>query len=111
MKDKVFFFGAYEGQIYDVGNSFGGVTSPSMVAMPTDGSCVFLSTGDCTDSIPDVIADSAGGEVIPISPASLTICRLHAVRGQRDLQRKRVSAEQQSQHQHSERIPQRRDGL
>ena len=31
VKDKVFFFGAYEGQIYDVGNSFGGVTSPSMV--------------------------------------------------------------------------------
>jgi hypothetical protein len=40
VKEKVFFFGAYEGQIYDVGNSFGGVTSPSMVpmtqtAMPT----------------------------------------------------------------------------
>ena len=32
VKDKVFFFGAYEGQIYDVGNSYGGVTSPSMVS-------------------------------------------------------------------------------
>ena len=32
VKDKVFFFGAYEGQIYDVGNSFGGVTSPFMPA-------------------------------------------------------------------------------
>ena len=72
VKDRVFFFGAYEGQIYDVGNSFGGVTSPSMVAMPTDGSCLFLSTGDCTDSIPNAIADlQAGG--IPISPASLAI--------------------------------------
>ena len=34
IKDKAFFFGAYEGQRYDVGNQFGGVTSPSMVAMP-----------------------------------------------------------------------------
>ncbi len=43
VKDKIFFFGAYEGQIYDVGNSFGGVTSPSMVSMPTAGNCLFLS--------------------------------------------------------------------
>ncbi len=57
VKDKVFFFGAYEGQMYDVGNSFGGVTSPSMVSMPTNGTCLFLSTGDCADSIPDAIAD------------------------------------------------------
>src|ERR1700680_1749664 len=33
IKDKAFFFGSYEGQRYDVGNQFGGVTSPSMVAM------------------------------------------------------------------------------
>jgi hypothetical protein len=72
VKDKAFFFGAYEGQIYDVGNSYGGVTSPSMVAMPTNGTCVFLTTGDCNDSIPNVIADlSAGG--ITVSPASLNI--------------------------------------
>jgi hypothetical protein len=72
VKDKAFFFGAYEGQIYDVGNSYGGVTSPSMVAMPTNGTCVFLTTGDCADSIPNVIADlKAGG--IAVSPASLNI--------------------------------------
>src|ERR1700722_15457355 len=41
IKDKVFFFGAYEGQRYDVGNSFGGITSPSMVSMPTNGKCLF----------------------------------------------------------------------
>src|SRR5580692_10834836 len=35
VKDRVFFFGAFEGQMYDVGNSFGGITSPSMVSMPT----------------------------------------------------------------------------
>jgi hypothetical protein len=72
VKDKVFFFGAYEGQIYDVGNSFGGVTSPSMVTMPDAGNCLFLATGDCANSIPDVVADlQAGG--ITVSPASLQV--------------------------------------
>jgi len=75
VKDKVFFFGAYEGQIYDVGNSYGGVTSPSMASMPTPSTpnCLFgTMTGDCANSIPNVIADlQAGG--IPVSPASLNI--------------------------------------
>ncbi|MFY9907372.1 MAG: TonB-dependent receptor [Terriglobales bacterium] len=72
VKDKVFFFGAYEGQLYDVGNSYGGVTSPSMVSMPAASNCVFLATGDCANSIPDVIADlQAGG--ITVSAASLNI--------------------------------------
>jgi Carboxypeptidase regulatory-like domain len=72
VKDKVFFFGAYEGQIYDVGNSFGGITSPSMVPMPAASNCIFLATGDCANSIPDVVADlQAGG--IAVSPASLKI--------------------------------------
>src|SRR6202167_1773020 len=73
IKDKIFFFGAYEGQMYDVGNSFGGVTSPSMVPMPTAGNCLFgAMTGDCANSIPDVIADlQAGG--VPVSAASLNI--------------------------------------
>ena len=73
VKDKVFFFAAYEGQIYDVGNSFGGVTSPFMVPSQTNGNnCVFLATGDCANSIPDVIADLQAGGVTP-SPASLNI--------------------------------------
>ena len=72
VRDKAFFFGAYEGQIYDVGNSFGGVTSPSMVAMPDAGNCLFLATGDCANSIPDVVADlQAGG--LTVSPASLQV--------------------------------------
>jgi Carboxypeptidase regulatory-like domain/TonB dependent receptor len=72
IKDKAFFFGAYEGQRYNVGNSFGGVTSPSMVSMPANGTCSFLLTGDCADSIPDVVSDlQAGG--IPVDAASLTI--------------------------------------
>jgi len=72
VKDRVFFFGAYEGQMYDVGNSFGGVTSPSMMSFPTAGNCLFITTGDCANSIPDAIADlQAGG--VTISPASLQI--------------------------------------
>src|SRR5271155_529692 len=72
IKDKVFFFAAYEGQMYDVGNSYGGVTSPSMVSMPPAGNCIFLTTGDCANSIPDVVADlQAGG--IAVSPASLKV--------------------------------------
>ena len=78
IKNKAFFFGAYEGQRYNVGNSYGGVTSPSMVPMPTNGTCVFLTTGDCADSIPNVIADLEQGIKLGvpganISPASLKI--------------------------------------
>ena len=76
VKDKVFFFAAYEGQRYNVGNSYGGVTSPSMVHMSDNGSCSFGFVGDCADSIPDAIADlqqgAASGAPI-ISPASLLI--------------------------------------
>jgi hypothetical protein len=77
IKDKAFFFGAYEGQRYNVGNSFGGITSPMTVASTggDQGNCSFLlpgSGGDCANSIPDAIADlQAGG--IAISQASQLI--------------------------------------
>jgi hypothetical protein len=77
VKDKVFFFGAYEGQIYNVGNSFGGVTSPSMVSMTGNGTCLYGGSGDCANSIPDVIADLTSPAAITagviVSPASLNI--------------------------------------
>jgi len=77
IKDKAFFFGAYEGQRYNVGNSFGGITSPSMVHMTPNGTCSFGFAGDCADSIPDVIADitqpSAAAAGVIVSPASLMI--------------------------------------
>jgi hypothetical protein len=75
IKDKAFFFGAYEGQRYDVGNSFGGVSSPSMVAMPAPATpnCTSLSvSGDCANSIPNAVADLVANAV-PISPTSLKI--------------------------------------
>jgi len=71
VKSKAFFFGSYEGQRYNVGNSFGGVTSPSMVSMPDNGTCVAI-TGDCADSIPNVIADLQAQSITP-NAASLSI--------------------------------------
>jgi Carboxypeptidase regulatory-like domain/TonB dependent receptor len=85
VNNKAFFFGAYEGQIYDVGNSFGGVTSPSMVSMTQTSpsqACVYGSNGDCADSIPNVIADlltpAAVAQGVTVSQASLNIagCKL-----------------------------------
>jgi hypothetical protein len=76
VKDKAFFFAAYEGQRYNVGNSFGGVTSPSMQHIPDNGTCSFGFAGDCADSIPDAIADlqSAGNNSgFGVSAASLKI--------------------------------------
>lgn len=77
IKDKAFFFGAYEGQRYNVGNSFGGITSPSMVHMADNGTCSFGFAGDCADSIPDAIADitqpAAVASGVIVSPASLLI--------------------------------------
>ncbi|MGO9083697.1 MAG: carboxypeptidase regulatory-like domain-containing protein [Candidatus Sulfotelmatobacter sp.] len=57
VKDKAFFFGSYEGQIYDIGNTYS-VTTPSMVTMPTPATpnCTYV-TGDCANSIPDAVAD------------------------------------------------------
>ena len=78
IKDKAFFFGAYEGQRYDVGNSYGGVTSPSMAAIAlAPGSHVnctspLLASADCADSIPNAVADlQASG--VPVDAASLNI--------------------------------------
>ena len=80
IKDKAFFFAAYEGQRYNVGNSFGGVTSPSMqsITLPSDvpSNCtdagLIAASADCADSIPYAIADLQANN-IPISQASLNI--------------------------------------
>jgi hypothetical protein len=68
VKDKLFFFGGYEGQRYDVGNSFL-IQSPATASLG----------GDPQNSIPDAIA-ALQGMGIPISPASLKIagCTLGA---------------------------------
>jgi len=72
VKDKAFFFGAYEGQMYNVGNSYS-VTTPSMASLPTPATpnCTSV-TGDCANSIPNAIADLVANNV-PISAASQKI--------------------------------------
>ncbi len=72
IKDKAFFFGAYEGQRYDVGNSYT-VSTPSMLALPAPATpnCTTVA-GDCGNSIPNAIADLVANSV-PISAASQQI--------------------------------------
>ena len=73
IKDKLFFFGSYEGQRYDIGNTYS-VTTPSMVSIPTSPSsgCITLAVGDCVNSIPDAVHD-LGLNSVPISPESLKL--------------------------------------
>ena len=78
IKDKTFFFAAYEGQRYNVGNSFGGITSPSMAPItlsagtPANCTAASLASADCADSIPNAIADlQASG--VPVDAASLNV--------------------------------------
>lgn len=78
VKDKIFFFGGYEGQRYNVGNSFGGVSSPATVSLPNAGNCPPGVTGDCNNSAVDAIAGVhaaflAGTIPTDVSPASLKI--------------------------------------
>ncbi len=81
-KDKLFFFGAYEGQRYTVGN-VGQVATPATVglAAPSTGSdCAFtgVAGGDCVNSAINAIADVhaaflAGQIPNDVSAASLNI--------------------------------------
>ncbi len=62
IKDKAFFFGAYEGQRYNVGNSYS-VTTPSMQSLTLPAGAApnctapSLAGDDCNGSIPNAIAD------------------------------------------------------
>src|SRR5258707_7190694 len=60
IKDKLFYFGAYEGQMYTVGNSLGG-SVPTSAQIPTAvgnlNGCAVLAAGDCKHSIADAKAD------------------------------------------------------
>jgi len=78
IKDKLFFFGGYEGQRYTVGNSISGINSPSMIGFPTPAkaTCTFILTGDCANSIPDAIADIQAGTAmtgVTVSAVSLKV--------------------------------------
>ena len=79
VKDKVFYFGGYEGQRYTVGNT-GLLDTWSTIPLSTPQvpNCPFSGTGDCANSIPDAITDVhaaflAGAIANDVSAASLKI--------------------------------------
>jgi hypothetical protein len=82
VKDKLFYFGGYEGQRYTVGNT-GSLQTWSTVPLATvapgqPGNCEFTNVGDCANSIPDAIANVHAAflaSAIPndVSAASLKI--------------------------------------
>lgn len=77
IKDKAFFFGSYEGQRYDIGNTYS-VTTPSMVPVPlapgATPTCTspLLATVDCGASIPNAVQDLLLNGVA-ISPESMKL--------------------------------------
>jgi hypothetical protein len=77
IKDKLFYFGGYEGQRYMVGNT-SQIQSWATVPLSNAGNCTFSHTGDCAGSIPDAISDVHAAFLahqIPadVSPVSLKI--------------------------------------
>jgi hypothetical protein len=79
VKDKVFYFGAYEGLMYNVGNALTGnapttAVVPSTTMGPANG-CVVLTFENCNISIPNAIADlkaqaAALGNIFTVNPLS-----------------------------------------
>ncbi|HEV2733116.1 MAG TPA: carboxypeptidase regulatory-like domain-containing protein, partial [Terriglobales bacterium] len=82
VKDKLFYFGGYEGQRYTVGNT-GSLTTWATVPLATvpintPGNCLFSQVGDCANSIPDAIVNihagfEQGALASDVSPTSLKI--------------------------------------
>jgi hypothetical protein len=77
IKDKLFYFGAYEGQMYSVGNTLAG-SVPTAASIPSGnglGCQVLITTGDCKHSIADATADlvakaAAAGKTFTVNPLS-----------------------------------------
>jgi hypothetical protein len=58
VKDKLFYFGGYEGQMYSVGNSLAGnVPTTASITGGTGKGCVVRTTGNCVISVADATAD------------------------------------------------------
>jgi hypothetical protein len=83
VKDKFFFFTAYEGTRDLVGNSET-LNSPNTVHLPTPAStpnCSFIPAGDCANSLTDALADvTAASQAVPgvsVSQLSTTLAPLY----------------------------------
>jgi hypothetical protein len=79
--DKLFYFGAFEGQKYTVGNALPGHIPTAVSVTGGGGSgCATLATGNCNISIPDALADLRATAGTSIKPLSLYIlgCTLTA---------------------------------
>jgi hypothetical protein len=72
VKDRLFFFGGYEGQRYSIGNTFAD-PSPTTSSLADAGNCPPGVTGDCANSAIDAIAGVAAANPSGVSPASLQI--------------------------------------
>jgi hypothetical protein len=73
VKDKLFWFGGYEEQRYNVGSNLG-ITVPTTAPLPGGGGnhCVSITTGDCKNSIADALTDIQAQGLTP-NPASLSL--------------------------------------
>jgi hypothetical protein len=77
-KNKMFFFATYEGQRYTVGNTFQ-ASVPVTVPIPGGGGsgCIVLATGDCSQSVPDALADlQAAHPGFAVNPISANLLKL-----------------------------------
>jgi len=84
IKDKLFYFGAFEAQRYTVGNSLPGhVPTTASIAGGGGNGCATLTTGDCTISVPDATADilASGGSINPLSSYLLGFYTPNAAQG------------------------------
>ena len=80
IKDKLFYFGGYEGQRYTVGNT-GSLQTYATVPLPTvplnlPGNCFYTQTGDCQNSIPDAIANIHAGFLLGALPNDVSAASL-----------------------------------
>lgn len=77
IKDRLFFFGGYEGQMYSIGNTFVNST-PATASLADAGNCPPGVSGDCALSAIDAIAGvqqayASGLGTAPVSPVSLQL--------------------------------------
>lgn len=77
VKDKLFYFAGFEAQNYTVGNSLP-ASVPSTVSITNGGGagCVVLTTGNCSNSIPDAEADLTA-QGIAVNPLSAYLLQFY----------------------------------